>query len=822
MKFLKLSVPVVFILLTSIQLVSAAKNWVDGELLVKFKNGPISAQAATANSILGAEVVETFPSIGWQRVKLPEGLSLDSGIAFYKQLDGVEFVQPNFYYRLLATTPNDPQFASSGMYGLTKISAPQAWDLSTGSSSVVVADIDTGMKLTHPDLAANAWVNTAEIPNNGIDDDNNGYIDDVNGYDFYFNDHDPGDIDNGSSGTHGTHTAGTMGAIGNNGVGVVGVNWNVKIMVVKIFNNSESGDTTTSAMLINAYNYIRTMKDRGVNVKATNNSYGGCSEACGYDQATKDGLDALGNDDILTIFAAGNDGINIDNSPSYPASYTSPTVVSVASSTSTDARSSFSSWGAASVDLAAPGSSILSTITTGSGYGLLSGTSMATPHVTGAVALLSAYRPTLSAASLKASLLNNVDQLAAWNGLVKTNGRLNVFKAMQTPTTCTFTLGESQHSVGAAGGSVTENMTAPANCDYSVKSNVNWITITAGDPGSGNSAFTFSVQANSGAQRSGTITVAGQPFSVIQGGNSISTLSRVMDFDGDGKTDYVAIQNNGGGMTWHIWRSTAGYVVFNFGLFAQDIPVPADYDGDGKADVAIWRGGTAGQQGYFYEINSSNGAININGWGLSGDDPRMVQDFDGDGKADLTVVRKAGGVLNWYVLGTSMGLRIYQFGTQDDLPLRGDYDGDGKADAAVYRLAGGSPANTFFALSSATGNLQAVTFGVSATDKMITGDFDGDGKTDISIWRNTDGYWHYLRSTDNSYHAIPFGIGGVDLPTPGDYDGDGKTDFSVWRPNSAPGGSGTFYVFTQLSAFSSFSWGNSDMIIPANTLQIRN
>jgi hypothetical protein len=169
-----------------------------------------------------------------------------------------------------------------------------------------------------------------------------------------------------------------------------------------------------------------------------------------------------------------------------------------------------------------------------------------------------------------------------------------------------------------------------------------------------------------------------------------------------------------------------------------------------------------------------------------------------------------------------MGLRIYQFGTDADLPLRGDYDGDGKADPSVYRPASGTPANTFFALNSTTGNLQAVTFGTSTTDKIITGDLDGDGKTEVSVWRNTDGNWHWLRSSDGSYHALNFGIGGLDLPTPGDYDGDGKTDFSVWRPNSAPGGSGTFYVYTQLSSFFTFNWGNSDMIIPANSLQVRN
>jgi subtilisin family serine protease len=820
MKFLKVSALVLFFLLTS-SYTFAAKNYVDGELLVKFKDGVYSARANTANSILGAKLLESFPTLGWQRVQLPDGMSLYEGMSFYEKFDGIESIQPNFIYHQLAT-PNDPQFTASGMYGLNKISAPAAWDITTGNSSIVVADIDSGMRLTHPDLVANKWVNTGEIAGNGIDDDNNGYADDVNGYDFYFNDADPNDVDNGIAGSHGTHTAGTMGAVGNNATGVVGINWNVKIMVVKIFNNAEApNDTTTSAMLINAYSYIRMMKDRGVHIVATNNSYGGCSEACGFDQATKDALDALGDDQILTVFAAGNDAINIDNSPSYPASYTSPTVISVASSTSTDARSSFSSFGVASVDLAAPGSGILSTIPPAN-YGSLSGTSMATPHVTGALALLASSNQSLSAASLKASILNNVDVLANWNGVVKTGGRLNVLKAIQNPTVCTFT--PSQNSLNAAigGGAQSFTVTAPTNCDYSVKSDSAWITVSSGNPGSGNGTVNFTVQSNAGGSaRTGHVNFGGQSVTVNQAGLAIATHT-VLDFDGDGKTDYVAIQNTGGGMTWHILRSTQGYTVATFGTSATDVAVPADYDGDGKTDIAVWRGGVVGTQGFFYVVNSSDGSITINAWGSTGDDPRMVQDFDGDGKADLTVVRKAGGVLNWYIFGTTIGVRIYQFGTDMDLPLRGDFDGDHKADPAVYRPASGTPGNTFFSLNSTSGNLQAVTFGTSSIDKIVPADFDGDGKTDIAVWRNTDGNWYYLLSSNGSFHAIPFGIGGTDLPTPGDYDGDGKTDFAVWRPNPSPGSSGTFYIFTQQSAFTGLSWGNSDMLIPANSLQVRN
>ena len=337
-----------------------SKIFADGELLVKFKNGTVSGAARAANSEMGARVVEEFPDLSWQRVSLPAGLSVETAAARYANLAEVEYVQPNYYYHLLAT-PNDPQFLSTGMYGLTKISAPSAWDLTTGSQNVVVADIDTGLRYdASEDLAANAWTNQGEMNGNGIDDDGNGFVDDYYGYDFFYNDSNPID----DAGGHGTHTAGTIGAVGNNGVGVVGVNWNVKIMAIKIY--SPIGTDSTSAMLVNAYNYVRMMKNRGVNIRVTNNSYGGCGEACGYDQATKDALDAMGNAGILNVFAAGNDRRNIETTPSYPASYTSPSVLAVASSTSTDARSSFSNYGAVSVDLAAPGSGILSTYTNAS------------------------------------------------------------------------------------------------------------------------------------------------------------------------------------------------------------------------------------------------------------------------------------------------------------------------------------------------------------------------------------------------------------------------------------------------------------------------
>ncbi|MFN0138791.1 MAG: S8 family serine peptidase [Pyrinomonadaceae bacterium] len=486
---------------------SKQEKYVKNELLVKFSRGTESNAALAAKRTMNAAVLETLGDLGWQRVRLPEGISVDNAIDQYSKLDGIEVVQPNFYYHL-QVNPNDAMFGS--LWGMTKISAPAAWDIATGSPTVVVANIDTGMRLTHEDLGPNIWTNPGEIGGNNIDDDGNGFIDDVNGWDFFFNRANPADEHG-----HGTHTGGTIGAVGNNLLGVVGVNWNVKIMAIKIYDATPTD--TTSAMLINAYNYVRLMKERGVNIRVTNNSYGGCNEACGYDQATKDALDAMGNAGILNVFAAGNSGTNNDTSPFYPASYTSPSVLAVGGTDQNDNR--IFNFGANSVDLAAPATGILST-TWGSdaSYGNSSGTSMATPHVAGAAALLSALNPSLSVASLKATLMNSVDMVTVLNGMNKTGGRLNVDRALRNQTVCTF---PTAMTVPTKGGVFTLNLAPGTNCDYFVRSTSNWIKMIGGSNQqfSGNGAVTFRVTVNPTITRTGTIKIGEHSLNLTQSRN---------------------------------------------------------------------------------------------------------------------------------------------------------------------------------------------------------------------------------------------------------------------------------------------------------------
>ena len=285
---------------------------------------------------------------------------------------------------------------NSGTPGVD-IKAVQAWDITTGSSNVVVAVIDSGVDYTHEDLAANMWRNEADCNNNGIDDDGNGYIDDCYGIDAFNDDSNPMDDHH----NHGTHVAGIIGAVGNNSVGVVGVNWNVKIMACKFLGADGFG---TVADAIQCLEYVKMMRDRGVNIVATNNSWGGG----GFSQALYDAIEAHTQRGILFIAAAGNGLSNNDVIPVYPAGYYFPNVVAVAANDRRECKSTISFFGRRTVHLAAPGEDILSTII-GNNYAGFTGSSMAAPHVTGVAALIRAQNPQRDWKAIKNLILASGD-----------------------------------------------------------------------------------------------------------------------------------------------------------------------------------------------------------------------------------------------------------------------------------------------------------------------------------------------------------------------------------------------------------------------------
>src|SRR5262245_44389098 len=396
---------------------------IPGELIVRYKKDAGPSERASLRAQMNATVVHQFQFIEAEHLRLKPGQDAAKVIAKFAKHARIEYVEPNYEWTIDAV-PNDPRFPelyamrNTGQTGGTpgaEIKAVNAWAVFTGDPNLKIGVSDTGVDYNHPDLATNVWTNPGEIPGNNIDDDNNGFVDDVHGYDFVNNDGDPFD-DNG----HGTHCSGTIAGIGNNGVGVTGVNWQAKIVGIKFLSAAGSGSTDNA---IRGIQYAIT-----VGCKLTSNSWGGG----GFSQALLDAINAAGAANQLFVAAAGNASQNTDVTPSYPASYNSPYIISVAATDHNDNLASFSNYGATTVDLAAPGLNILS-CQPGGGYQLLSGTSMATPHVAGVVGLAMGRFPAATNLFIKSLILNRADVKPQLNGKVLTNGRLNALLAIADP-----------------------------------------------------------------------------------------------------------------------------------------------------------------------------------------------------------------------------------------------------------------------------------------------------------------------------------------------------------------------------------------------------
>jgi subtilisin family serine protease len=437
---------------------SAASDFVPGEVLVQWKadfQAELSLSGPQQLSLPGI-VVETIntrltQSVGAgriERLQLSEGISVEAAVAALQADPRISVAEPNWIYRSAAVS-DDPQYISGGMWGMYSSDSPlaagpagttsvwgsqaeQVWNNGvTGSSSVIVGVIDQGIQTTHPDLHNNIWVNPFETAGDGIDNDDNGYIDDINGWDFVNNDN---SVFHGSEDSHGTHVAGTIAAEGGNGLGVTGVSWNTTMISLKFL--GPSGGTTANA--IRALDYLTNLKIRhGLNIVASNNSWGGGV----YSRLLHEAIIRGANQDILFVAAAGNLTSSNDITASYPANYNTlegtpvvaaasyDAVISVAALTSTGALASFSNFGATKVDLAAPGEGIVSTVP--DGYGSRNGTSMAAPHVTGAIALLASAMPgRVPAAVLRSALLSGTTPTPSLVGKTATGGRLNVLQSL--------------------------------------------------------------------------------------------------------------------------------------------------------------------------------------------------------------------------------------------------------------------------------------------------------------------------------------------------------------------------------------------------------
>lgn len=434
---------------TSIQAEEA--RYVPGEIIVKFKAG--REQNFKQNKSLKALGITNTRDIKLSYdklsvLKIANNLSMEAALKTLNENADIEYAEPNYIYsvnpikvenllskKLLkspftdftAATPTDPQFGQlwglrntgsnepQGKVGVegADINALNAWDISTGSKAVKIAVIDTGVDYNHPDLKDNMWKNTAELNGKaGVDDDGNGFVDDIYGYDFANDDANPMD-----GNSHGTHCSGTIGAVHNNNVGVAGVMRDVSIMAVKFLGDDGSGSLEGA---IRAIDYATMM-----NVDLMSNSWGGG----GRSQALLDAIQKASDKGIIFTAAAGNSSSNNDSTPSYPASYDTPNMVAVAATTAQNGLASFSSYGRNSVHIGAPGHNILSTVA-GGGYDVYSGTSMATPHVSGVLGLLLAKEGRMSHATLRERLTLTGVPVAALRGKTQTASRIDAYNLL--------------------------------------------------------------------------------------------------------------------------------------------------------------------------------------------------------------------------------------------------------------------------------------------------------------------------------------------------------------------------------------------------------
>ena len=492
----------------------ATTSVISDEILVQYSSGTNVQLRAQSRYNLNVQLKDEILSAerlnmgdgAMELIKLPSGMSNQKALDWFSRQPGVVFAEPNYHVTASAVS-NDTYYTNGQLWGMEGsdsptsvgpagttnvygINAEAAWnDGQTGSKSIFVGIVDTGVQITHPDLVDNIWTNPYDAVD-GIDNDGNGFVDDIHGWDFVNNDNSVYDSVNDD---HGTHVAGTIGGKGGNGAGVAGVNWNVTMISTKFLGTN--GGTTADA--VRAIDYITDLKTRhGMDVVATNNSWGGG----GYSAALHSAIIRAAKADILTIIAAGNDASNNDSVASYPsntstlvgtttttaASYEG--VIAVASLDSSGAMSSFSNYGKTTVDIAAPGAGIMSSVPSNT-YASYSGTSMATPHVTGSVALLASKYPNATASQLRTAILATATPTTSVTGKVLTDGRLNVqaalnysgFNTTSTPPSLSIAnVSKAEGNSGTSNMVFTVNLSQAAAADVTVSYATSDITATAG------------------------------------------------------------------------------------------------------------------------------------------------------------------------------------------------------------------------------------------------------------------------------------------------------------------------------------------------------
>jgi subtilisin family serine protease len=708
----------------------------------------------------------------------PQAARLARLIASYRSDPHVEAVDLN-YVVTIDLAPNDPYYWSTGtwgqsypdLWGLRKLNAEAAWDQTTGSASIIVADIDTGVDRNHPDLAPNIWVNPREIPGNGIDDDGNGYVDDVYGWDWVNNDNDPMD-DNG----HGTHTVGTIAGVGNNGQGVVGVNWTSKVMALKFLDSSGSG------YLANGIKALQYAADMGARVAS--NSWGCQCQSPALD----DGVQYARDRGVVVVVAAGNS--NLDALDFSPAS--ADGAITVAASDPNDARASFSNWGE-KIDVAAPGVDILSTrssqdtLCAPRGYVVntiycrLSGTSMATPHVAGLAALLLARNPALGPEEVRQLLRRGAVDLGAAGkdpsfgyGRIDAGGSMTL--AATKPLAPIITSPRSRTTVSGTALQILGGIAGPNFASYKL------------EVGAGRSPTTWTTLVTSTTQVTNGVLATVDTTRLAEGPNifrltATDTSGRtyqfqvndvqVDNFDAEialpqllvarGTIDVIGSAGTKNGLAFGSYKlewgagtapttwSTAGISLTNSGT------QPVANGLLGRWDTT----GLAAGQSYTLRLSVS---------GATGVTAQIA----------VTLTLDQDLVPGWPKLLT---FRSPLLSLPATVPALADLDGDGRKEAILVEPGGtirvfrkDGSAYPGFPVSAGTGWYLNVPPNIA--------DVDGDGKKEILI-SATDGAWTrkllIFRSDGSLYPGWPApqvsdGSGGDDTPAVADLDGDGRKE----------------------------------------------
>ncbi len=414
---------ILFVLIFSFaNIAPAQEEHVPNEVLVKFKFEVSNLKRQLALDQVFGKIIGTFRlDRDLLHIQVPESIGTEQAISILSANPLVKYAVRNNIHHIDSTFPNDPRFGNqwalhntgqSGGKIDADIDAPEAWDLFTGSPSIVVAVLDTGVDYNHEDLAANIWTNPGEIPGNGIDDDHNGYVDDIHGYDFAYGDPDPMDVH-----SHGTCCAGIIGGVGNNGKGVSGINWTVRIMCVKVLDDSGSG---TSANIVKGMDYAT---ENGAHL--TSNSYG--CHFC-YNEAEREAIERANQAGKLFVAAAGNYGIDTDRWSHYPSCYNNQNIISVTATDKNDSQ--LYNYGKTTVDMAGCSPDITTTKPNNTYTDTFNGTSAACPHVAGVAALAWGYEPNLTHLQVKNRLMETARPVSSLSGKCVTGGTVNAYNAL--------------------------------------------------------------------------------------------------------------------------------------------------------------------------------------------------------------------------------------------------------------------------------------------------------------------------------------------------------------------------------------------------------